>query len=167
MTYHPKLVTPTPPFIILAPLAVIPAPLAVIPAKAGIPLLQFQLVFKNLGSRPRGNDGGGCGNEGRGGRCDNVMQMQFGDFLVRHSAITQKPRHQLATNHTGSTCYQNAHIYFPQCSASGLASRASSKRPLRVSRCKGRSGWRTWSDLITPPAIITALAERKPHWRFS
>ncbi len=57
--------------------------------------------------------------------------------------------------------------YLPQRRASGSSSRASSISPSRVLGCSDVSGWRTASDLITPPSFITALAERRPHWRFS
>ena len=57
--------------------------------------------------------------------------------------------------------------HFPQCNASGFNSRASSRRPARVSRWSGSSGWRTASLRMTPPSIITVFAARRPHCRFS
>ena len=53
------------------------------------------------------------------------------------------------------------------CGAPGWTSRASSRRPARVAGCSGSSGWRTASERITPPSIITALQARRPHCRFS
>jgi hypothetical protein len=57
--------------------------------------------------------------------------------------------------------------HLSQRSASGCRVSAISRRPARVAGCNGSNGWRTASLAITPPAIITALAARRPHWRFS
>ena len=57
--------------------------------------------------------------------------------------------------------------YLPQRSASGWSSPASSSNPARVAGCSASSGWRTASLLMTPPAAITVLVARSPHWRFS
>ena len=57
--------------------------------------------------------------------------------------------------------------YLPHLSTNGSRLRASSRRPLRVAGSRGVRGWRTKSDLITPPSIIAVLVARRPHWRFS
>ncbi len=57
--------------------------------------------------------------------------------------------------------------YLPQRSARGLASRASSNSPSLVAGCSASRGCRTASLRMTPPAAITTLVARRPHWRFS
>ncbi len=77
------------------------------------------------------------------------------------------PRRREQAHSVGSRGAARPSPYLPQRRASGCSSSAISSRPARVAGCSGSKGWRTASLPITPPAIMTALAARSPHCRFS
>ena len=85
--------------------------------------------------------------------------------LIRQAGCcTARPR---STSGEAAPSARASPLHFPQRSASGFNSPASSSRPARVAGCSGSSGWRTASLRMTPPAAITVLVARSPHWRFS